>query len=350
MTKESIKEIIESFKENTLPRLRRLRNYYLGSHDILGEIKDEGKPGYFRLFEIEGGSPFFREESIAQSDATVARLLQNYLENTAAYLLTADFSAHFSAFTPTDGAYYAENLALSQVLSYEAVRITLQEGRLAEMTIVEEGVTYLTTYTDYGTTTVVPPDELSGDAVSETQWAQLLALQDVQNYTLYCRVPTGTDPSHNVYQFATDAGKLYQSINGTERYFHFDGARIYEYEQGANGFVRTETTASPTYADFEAALTELRDNFLFPFTHLTNDYTAFSYDAVSGVYTADGISFTVQSMGEQTYYNAAYMLRFENGALVGACVTCYNAQQPAAQAKLTVKLTLGNASVSLPTT
>lgn len=44
MTKESIKEIIESFKENTLPRLRRLRNYYLGSHDILGEIKDEGKP------------------------------------------------------------------------------------------------------------------------------------------------------------------------------------------------------------------------------------------------------------------------------------------------------------------
>ncbi|MBO5212527.1 MAG: phage portal protein [Clostridia bacterium] len=44
MTQEQIKEIIENFNSQTLPRLKRLKNYYSGNHDILNKTKDAGKP------------------------------------------------------------------------------------------------------------------------------------------------------------------------------------------------------------------------------------------------------------------------------------------------------------------
>ena len=44
MTREKIKEAIKKFKENTLPRLKKLKGYYSGNHEILSEKKEDGKP------------------------------------------------------------------------------------------------------------------------------------------------------------------------------------------------------------------------------------------------------------------------------------------------------------------
>ena len=44
MTQEQIKETIEAFNSDTLPRLNKLKSYYAGNHDILSETKESGKP------------------------------------------------------------------------------------------------------------------------------------------------------------------------------------------------------------------------------------------------------------------------------------------------------------------